>query len=730
MLAAGVIVVAGLAAYANSVWGPFIYDDLGSILDNPTIRQLWPLSQPLSPPCDTRSVTSRPVLNLSLAVNYYLGGKNVWGYHATNVAIHLVNGLLLLGVLWRTFQLPALKACYGQAGWGAAMAIALLWTVHPLQTESVTYIVQRAESLAGLFYLLTLYSAIRGVASSHGAWWHSVAIGACWLGVGVKEIVVTAPVVVLLYDRTFLEDSFRKIFRRRWGLYVGLFGSWGLQIGLLARTGISMLTKEVGTVGMWAYARSQPGVILHYLRLSFWPDRLCLSYEWPVAHTMGEILPGMVVVGVLVAATIWGLREWRGWAFLGAWFFVTLAPSSSILPVPHLAFEHRMYLPLASIVTLAVTGGCQVGQRLVRGGWISRWLCLAVEAGLVMLMAMVLAVLTSRRNEVYQSPLSLWEDTVAKAPYNPDARNNLGIALGEAGRIAEAIEHFQQAIRLKPDDAGSYNNLGLALASSGRQPEAIEQYQHAIRLKPGYATAHNNLGNSLLNCGRVPEAIDHYQEAVRLKPDDAAAYNNLGLAMIKSGRLSEAIEQYHMLLRLEPGLPEAHYNVALALARTDRLLEAIAHLQQALRLRPDYPEAQHNLILALSHGGRVREAVDLALEVVKQAPEQPQVHHFVAWLIATHEPTDGVAPATAVELAQRACILAGQRDIDYLDTLAAAYASAGRFNEAVTTAKEAWQMAQSAGQNSLAEEIHMRLQLYRDRKPYRQPAVPPASLRP
>ena len=444
LLAAGLIVVAGVAAFANSFWGPFIYDDLDSILGNPSIRQLWPLSQPLSPPCDTRTVTSRPLLNLSLAVNYCLGGECVWGYHATNLAIHLVNGLLLLGILWRTFQLPTWKGRYGEAGWGLALAIALLWTIHPLQTESVTYIVQRAESLAGLFYLLVLYCVIRGVQSRHSVGWYIVAVGACWLGVGVKEVMATAPVVVLLYDRTFVEDSFRKILRQRWGLYVGLFGSWGLLVGLLARTGVSVLKDEVGSIGMWAYARSQPGIILHYLRLSLWPDRLCLCYEWPVADTLGAILPGMLVVGLLLATTIWGLRKWRGWGFLGAWFFLILAPTSSIMPLPQLAFEHRMYLPLAAVLTAVVVGGSIVGEGLVRRGWLPGRAGVVGGVCLVALAAVVLGLLTFRRNEAYRTELSIWEDTVEKVPDNACAHGDLGNALVQDGRLAEGIQHFEE----------------------------------------------------------------------------------------------------------------------------------------------------------------------------------------------------------------------------------------------------------------------------------------------
>ncbi len=187
-----------LAVYSNSLSGEFVFDDIGAIKDNPTIRNLWPLGPVLSPPPGTTS-GGRPLLNFSFALNYALGGLNVWGYHAVNLAIHLANALLLFGVLRRSFALPALREKFGGGAVGLSFAIALLWAVHPLQTESVTYIVQRAESLVALFYLLVLFCVIRGAGSARPAGWYAGAIAACLLGMSAKEVMVTAPAVVLLY---------------------------------------------------------------------------------------------------------------------------------------------------------------------------------------------------------------------------------------------------------------------------------------------------------------------------------------------------------------------------------------------------------------------------------------------------------------------------------------------------------------------------------------------------
>jgi tetratricopeptide (TPR) repeat protein len=754
-LPAGLIVVAGLAVYANSFQGPFIFDDFATIVDNPTIRHLWPLGPVLTPPAEGGTVTSRPLFNLSLAINYRLGGFNVWGYHATNLAIHLINGLLLLGILWRTFHLPALQARFGEAACGLSLAIALLWTVHPLQTESVTYINQRAESLAGLFYLLTVYSVIRGSRSSRAVWWHTLAVGACWIGVAVKEPVVTAPLVVLLYDHTFLKESFRKILRRRWGLYLGLFASWGILIYLQARTGLPVLKEQLGSLGFLAYVRSEPGVILYYLRLSLWPHPLCFNYDWPVADTLAAILPGVLVIGGLGVATVWGLAKRRTWALLGAWFFLILAPTSSLMPLPHLAFEHRMYLSLAAVLT-GVVVGVYVGVQFLMGrksiGGRTR---LLVGTALLTLAAVLLGFLTIKRNDAYQTPSSIWEDTLSKVPDNPTAHTALGAALVNAGRLTEAAEHYHLALRRNPNDTAvltnlgfvlaslgrpseaieyyqraigkqpdhwlAHNNFAAALAALGRVPEAIEHYEEAIRLNPGYVKAHDSLGNALANAGRLAEAVEHYDHALRITPDNAPLHNSLADTLMALDRLSEAIQHYEQASKLDPNSGEIHNNLAVALLKSGRLNEAIDQFQLAVRLNSQLVDARYNLAKALVRAGRFHEAVEQGREAIRQVPNQARIYRFLAWLIATHEPDKVLDPAEAVKLAEQACALTARHDAVCLDTLAAAYASAGRFSEAESTAKEAWQLAQAMGQVSLAEEIHIRLQLYRDRKPYREP---------
>jgi len=586
------IIAAGVWAYHNSLHGPFIFDDAPSISDNPHIRHLWPLSAAMSaPPYST--VDGRPVVCLTLALNYALGGLDVWGYHAFNLSVHVLSALVLFGILRRTLDDEELRHRFGgdTAVWLAAV-IALIWEVHPLQTECVTYIVQRTESLMGLFLLLSLYGTLRGSRSVHARVWYLAAVVSCALGMGSKEVMVGAPLLVLLYDRVFLVSSFRELFQRRAGLYVGLAATWLILAALVVRTPRSATGFALEELTPWDYLKTEANVIVYYVRLCFWPRPLVIDYsDWPIAHSLKDcVVAGVVVLGLL-GATVWAFRRWPAVGFLGAWFFLTLAPTSSLLPsVGEVAAERRMCLPLAAVIALTVVGAFAFGKRLIRkpqgvvlGG-------LASGLGISLFMFM-----TIQRNRDYRSALTIWEDTVEKRPANARARDNLGIALAQQGRVQEAIGQYEQSLRIKPNSASAHYNLGNALFQAGKTPDAIRQYEEALRIDPADVKAHTKLGNVLQQLGRVEEAIGQYQQALQLQPEYAAAHNNLAVALMAQGRLPEAIEQYEQALRIKPDFADAHCNLGFALEKAGRIQEAIRHYQRALQLNPDLVDAQSGL---------------------------------------------------------------------------------------------------------------------------------------
>lgn len=655
--AAVLLALAALVAWHNSFSGAFVFDDVPAIVDNPTIRRLWPVWEPLSLQRTDLTVSGRPIVNFSLAVNYALSGTKVWSYHALNLAIHILAGLTLFGIVRRTLRLrsgqmldgwsalspmrseivgrglsPTRHAASGMKPdlrWNTtlfALAAALLWTVHPLQTEAVTYVVQRVESLMGLFYLLTLYCFIRGVdchvlrdngnerpSDSNrlchllsdkppgvlSGIWFALSVFACLLGMACKEVMASAPLIVFLYDRTFVAGSFREAWRQRRRLYAGLVATWLLLIWLVATTTSRGGSAGFGTaVTWWEYALIQCRAIVHYLWLSFWPHPLVFDYGIVEVKRVLDVAPQGLILVVLLAGTAIALRRRSALGFLGAWFFLILAPSSSVVPVAtQTVAEHRMYLPLAAVVVGGVAGLHALLRRPTLALLIT---CILVPP---------LGWITAQRNADYRSEFTIWSDSVSKRPDNARAHNNLGSLWLKQGNVSEAVRCFTRAVELQPYYASAHYDLGIALVESGDTAAAMAHFEKALVIEPDSADIRLNLGIALLHLGRADDARQHFEAALRLQPGSADAQNDLGLALAQLGRTPEATAHYQEALRLRPDLPEANINLANLLQKTGRTEEAMAHFETALRFQPDRAETHCALADAL-----VKKGDDLAAE--------------------------------------------------------------------------------------------------------------------
>ena len=299
--------------------------------------------------------------------------------------------------------------------------------------------------------------------------------------------------------RVFLADSFAEIFRRRPGLYGGLAATW-LIAGILIATEEGFSEVNTGALGpgptSLQYAITQFGVIVHYLRLALWPHPLVLDYAWPLAETASDVLPWAAVVLALVGATVLALLRVPALGFLGAWFFLILAPTSSLVPIADAAFEHRMYLPLAAVSVLVVIGAYEAlgafFRRLGAPRDLRRW----VQVGLLVAVVAGLGAATFRRNQDYRSEFAIWRDTLAKRPQNPRAHNGMGFVLHQWGRVDEAIAHYSAALRFEPDYADAHNNLGVIFAKRGDLAAAAEQFAEALRIDPNHSDAAANLARA------------------------------------------------------------------------------------------------------------------------------------------------------------------------------------------------------------------------------------------
>jgi hypothetical protein len=512
-------------AYGNSFTTPWVFDGADHHGDH------FGAAGGLSPwQCLSRSM--RPVGLATFLAQDALHGDVLWAYHAVNLAIHAFSAILLYAIVRRTLAAGRWTPRYADRAGAAALAVAALWAVHPLQTGSVTYLYQRYESLMGMFFLLSLYLLVRGIGGFRPYAWYAGSILAFLLAAATKEVAIVFPLVALWYDRTFAAGSWGELVRKRGGYYgvLGLCllvpalyaaGRWARYVegGLFAGSGVSVRD----------YALTQPGVLLHYLKLCFWPQGQCLDYHWPIAQTAAQIVPPLLVIGVLGAATLWAAMYRPAWGFLGGAFFLILAPTSSFLPIRDLAFEHRMYLPLAIVATAVVFAAIEIAERLPPLARLSPASRAKLLVGATAIALTALVATTFARNRLYGDEVALWTDVVAKSPSNGRAYVYLGNAVRPSD-LQRATECFAAAVRLSPEIDQAHNNLG-ALLMRTRPDQAWAELQEALRLNPQNAEAHSNLGNLLARQQRFAEALEQYQRALEIRPDFQAARANRAIVL-------------------------------------------------------------------------------------------------------------------------------------------------------------------------------------------------------
>lgn len=615
-----IIAGAGAAVYLGTLDAPFIFDDLPAIVLNESIRDLTRLDEVLQPPSTGSNVGSRPLVNLTLAFNYAAGGLHPRGYHLFNLAVHLLAGLTLFAWLRRLFALSTMSQRVQRNALPAAFCTAVLWTLHPLQTETVIYTAQRTESLVALFFLLTLYCFTRALTGKRPRLWYRLAWSACLAGMATKEVMAGAPLVLFLCDRTFFAGTWAAAWRQRWRWHLGFAATWLLlmYVAVIATGGQRGESAGFGLgVSPVTYALTQARAIVTYLRLALWPHPLVIDYGTWLAPGVSAVALELCIVLVLLVATAIALIRAPRIGFAAASSFLVLAPSSSIVPIlTQTMAEHRLYLPLAAILALLVlavfTCRTQIGFGLA--------LAAAVAAG----------VGTVRRGADYRDEVTLWRDLVAKTPDNGWAHVHLGDALVARQEFAEALAVQRRAMELMPQNAGPPISVGIALTKLGRPADALPYFARGLQLKPDNPQGHFRHAMALLALNRPAEALAPFAAAVRLAPDYADAEANWGVALFQLGRFDEAVSHFEQLLRLRPTQPDAHYNLALTLVQLERQDAALPHFQAAARLNPRDGDIQFHLAGCLAELGRAAEAVPHFEQAVQLRPGQPLVHYHFA----------------------------------------------------------------------------------------------------
>ena len=578
----------------------------------------------------------RPAVNVSLALNYRAGGFKPSGYHAVNLAFHITAGLLLFGIVRRS--VAASKAFAVAPPLSAdvfAFVCVAVWLVHPLTTEVVDYITQRSESMAAIGVLGAIYATLRSLTAASGARrWQSLAVAASGFGMLCKESAAVAPILVALFDATFTGRSLAVVIQRRWKFYGSLAATWLILLALMMHGSRANSVGFSGPIGPLEYLRNQLPLILNYVKLAIVPVNQVLDYGPATALPWSAVWPPALVLTGLIVAALFATQYSPAGRFLVLTALITLAPTSTIVPIfTEAGAERRMYLPLAALIVLAAG----VGYRYLRRAFTARSVPAFTAGGLLAMV--VLASLSIRRNAEYASPIELWTSVIRARPHCR-AETNLGILLQKAGRRPEALAHLTAGADGCPEAA---YELGVDADQHQQYAEAEARYLEFIRQRAnavGVERAHKLLGRLYRRQHRLDEAEREFRIALGFAPRDADSLAGLGDVFYDSQRWTEAIAQYQLALQVNPDVVSVRTNLALSLIRVGRLEEARSMLQSVVALSPNSAQGYRNLGLVSMQLGQHAEGIQALRRAAALRPDDPAAHAALALALAQDNQQD------------------------------------------------------------------------------------------
>lgn len=615
-----ILCLLGILIYANTFQTPFQFDDKDFIVNNPDIRNLQ----------DTKTIwkaighPARFVAFYTFALNYHFHKLDVIGYHIVNLLIHLINSILVFWFAFLTLGTPAVKdKPYTQDKVLIAFFSALIFLSHPIQTESVTYITQRFASLATLFYILSMCLYISGRLTKRGTGFYIGAVIAGVLGMFTKSITFTLPLAIILFDICFFQtdNKDKPINFKRYipilGFLIIIPAIFSFKIPQIVMREYASRSHEGDQISVFTYLFTQFRVLVTYIRLMFVPLNQNFDYDYPVSSSIFE-WPAYLSFIVLLFVFLFAIkiaRRHRVIAFGIFWFFLTLAVESTIIVLPHVIFEHRLYLPLA---------GCSMMISLVIYS-LSR--SRSAFQSMMIIIILTLSILTVQRNRVWRDGVSLWSDVISKSPQKSRPYHNRGFHYLEKKEYLKALQDFDMTIRLNPKYLQAYSNRATAYRALGRIDLAVQDYNKAIELQPHNAQAYHNRAHAFASMGQVEKAFSDYSKALSLKRDHLLVYYNRGLLYKKLNQFDKAIDDFSKAIEIYPDFSYAHLERGRVYLAQNKLEAAINDFSAGLELQPHNVNGYNNRAVAFGRQKKYDLSIQDFSRAIEIAPESPSSYY-------------------------------------------------------------------------------------------------------
>ncbi|MFQ5456423.1 MAG: tetratricopeptide repeat protein [Nitrospirota bacterium] len=656
------IILSSSIIYFNTIHSPFQYDGRPIIAENKHIH-LDELS--LSGIIDAGFKSPsyrRPVANISFAINYYFGRLNTFGYHLVNIIIHIITGIAIYLFLFATLKISSeshvlsleLQGIKDKSFWIALIA-SLLWVTSPVQTQAVTYIVQRMTSMATMFYMLSLLCYVKGRVVSEvrskgrldgllaSGFWLLTSLFFALLAFGTKEISATLPVVIILYEIYFFTGFDPEKIKKRLiyfvlimmaiiilnFLYINSMGSFFEGLKKI----ISKRVIEQQEFTSFERLLTQSRVVIYYISLLILPlpSRLRLSYDFIVSHSIFDPITTFISIITIFTLIIYAVsiaRKRPIISFFIIWFFLNLAIESGIIRL-YIAFEHRLYLPSVGFFVIVAIGIVKLMNMVKSSPRYSahNYLLFAACSSFLIVLFLTQSIWTIQRNYVWRDEISLWKDTIKKSPSLYMPHNNLGSVYEKEGVLDLAVREYQEALKINSDDDRIHNNLGIAYGKQGKADMAIREYKEALRINPDNSNTHNNLGVVYREQGRTGMAVREYLEALKIDPDNRNTHNNLAVVYEKQGVLDLAVREYQEALKINPDDGGTHNNLGVVYEKQGRADMAVREYLEALKIDPDHYQGHYNLGSIYQRKGESEKALKEYIEAVRINPDYYQAHN-------------------------------------------------------------------------------------------------------